>query len=105
VTHHYPKMHPEAAKHGREEMAKALAQAADIESTIDGGQYFGEARFRYADEVGVQLLPPLDDPSCMEELRDTAMTLANFAQHVAQAYLQARPSGTFAVEPGANGST
>jgi hypothetical protein len=57
VTHHYPEAHPEAAKHGQEEMANALAAAADIESTIDSGRYFGEARFRYADEVGVQLLP------------------------------------------------
>jgi hypothetical protein len=85
---------------GQEEMAYALAQAADIESTIDSGQYFGDARFRYADEVGVQLLPPLDDRRWMEELRDTAMALADFAQRAAQAYLQARPAGTFTVERG-----
>jgi hypothetical protein len=104
VTHHYPKMHPEAAKHGQEEMANALAQAADIESTIDSGRYFGEARFRFADEVGVQLLPPLEDRTWMEDLRDVAMALADFAQRAAQAYLEARPAGTFAVGPTSNGS-
>jgi hypothetical protein len=104
VTHHYPKMHPEAVKHGQEEMANALAQAADIESSIDSGRYFGEARFRYADEVGVQLLPPLDDRRWMEDLRDIAMALADFAQRAAQAYLQTRPAGTFAVERTPDGS-
>jgi hypothetical protein len=29
VTHHYPKMHPAAAQHGQEEMANALAEAAE----------------------------------------------------------------------------
>jgi len=98
VTHHYPKMHPAAAQHGQEEMANALAEAADVESAIDSGQRFGEARFRYADEVGVQLLPRLDDPSWVEGLSDTAMALADFAQRAAQAYLEARPAGTFTVE-------
>lgn len=98
VTHHYPKMHPAAAQHGQEEMANALAAAAEIESTIDSGQRFGEARFRFADEVGVQLLPSLDDLAWMGQLRDTAMALADFAQRSAQAYLETRPVGTFALE-------
>jgi hypothetical protein len=104
VTHHYPKMHPAAAQHGQEEMASALAEAADIESTIDSGQRFGEARFRYADEVGVQLLPRLDDLIWVEGLRDTAMALADFAQRAAQAYLEARPAGTFTVGRAAGSS-
>jgi hypothetical protein len=56
-------MHQADAQHGQEEMPNALADAAGIESTIDSGQRFGDARFRYADEVGVQLLPRLDDTS------------------------------------------
>jgi len=104
VTHHYPKMHPEAARHGQEEMANALAQAADIDSTIDSGQYFGEARLRYADEVGVQLLPRLDNPGWMEALQDTAMALADFAHCAAEAYLEARPAGTFTIERPVSGS-
>jgi hypothetical protein len=103
VTHHYPKMHPEAAKHGEEEMASALAASADIEGTIDSGKRFADARFGYADEVGVQLLPPLDDVSWVEELRDTAMTLAEFTQRAAQTYLEARPAGTFTVDQATNG--
>ena len=104
VTHHYPKMHSAAAEHGKEEMANALAAAADIESTIDSGQRFGDARFRFADEVGVQLLPPLEDPSWVERLRDTAMALAELAQRAAQTYLEARPAGTFTVERTASSS-
>lgn len=104
VTHHYPKMHPNAAEHGQEEMANALADAADIESTIDSGQRFGDARFRYADEVGVQLLPSLEDTNWVERLRDTAMALADFAQRAAQTYLEARPAGTFTVESDAGAS-
>jgi hypothetical protein len=34
----------------------------------------------------------------VEGLRDTAMALADFAQRSAQAYLEARPAGTFTVE-------
>ncbi len=98
VTHHYPKMQPAAAQHDKEEMANALDEAADIESTIDSGRKFGDARFRFADEVGVQLLPPLDDARWMEKLRDTSMALANFAQRAAQSYLESRPDGTFTVE-------
>lgn len=104
VTHHYPKMHPAAAEHGQEEMANALAGAAEIESTIDSGTRFGDARFRFTDEVGVQLLPPLEKPAWVEQLRDTAIALADFAQRAAMAYLESRPSGTFIVEPAADSS-
>jgi hypothetical protein len=98
ATHHYPKMHPAAAQHGQEAMANALAEAAEIESTIDSGERFGEARFRYADEIAVQLLPRLDDQSWMAELRDTAIALADFAQRTAQTYLKTRPAGTYILE-------
>lgn len=104
VTHHFPKMHPAAAQDGKEEMTNALAGATDIESTIDTGQRFGDARFRYADEVGVQLLPSLEDTSWVEKLREAALALADFAQRAALAYLEVRPDGTFTVEPDANGS-
>lgn len=104
VTHHYPKMHPAAAEHGHEEMANALADAGDIESTIDSGVRFGDARFRFADEVGVQLLPPLDDAAWVEDLRDTAMALADLAQRAARAYLDSRPIGTFRVDEGPDSS-
>jgi hypothetical protein len=97
VTHHYPKMHPDAAQHGEDVMANALAAAADLEGTIDSGARFIDARFGYADEVGVQLLPSVDDSSWVEALRDTAMTLAEFAQRAAQNYLEMRPAGTFTV--------
>jgi len=53
---------------------------------------------RDADGVGVQLLPPLDDASWVEDLRDTATALAELAQRAAQSYLEARPAGTFTVD-------
>jgi len=105
VTHHYPRMHPAAVQHGQEEMANALAEAADIESTIDTGERFGDARFRFADEVGVQLLPDLSDPGWVVALRETAMALADFAQRAARGYLQSRPAGSFIVEPGTDHGT
>ena len=98
VTHHYPKMHPDAALHGEEEMASALAAAAELEGTIDSGSRFVDARFGYADAVGVQLLRSVNDASWMEALRDTAMALAEFAQRAAQNYLERRPAGTFTVD-------
>ena len=70
-------------------------------STVtDSGERFGDARFRYADGVGVQLLPGLDDTSWVEALRDAAMAMAEFAQRAVQTYLEARPAGTFTVEKG-----
>jgi hypothetical protein len=104
VTHNYPKMHPAAVEHGKEEMANALAKAADAESTIDSGGRFGDARFRFADEVGVQLLPGLDNTGWVEALRDASMAMAEFAQRAAQTYLEARPAGTFTVEHGVSKS-
>ena len=50
----------------------------------------------------MQLLPSLDDPSWVEDLRDAAMTLAEFAQRAAQSYLETRPAGTFTVDQGAS---
>jgi hypothetical protein len=94
-------MHQADAQHGQEEMPNALADAAGIESTIDSGQRFGDARFRYADEVGVQLLPRLDDTSWIEELRDTAMALADCAQR-GTGLVEARPAGIFTIERGAS---
>lgn len=97
-------MHPDAAQHGEEDMANPLVAVAGIEGTIDSGERFADARFGYADEVGVQLLPPPDDADWMEELRDTAMALAEFAQRAAQKYMETRPVGTFTVDHG-NGAS
>lgn len=91
-------MHPVAAQYGQEEMANALAKSADLESTIDSGECFADARFRYVDEVGILLLPPIDDARWVEQLRYTAMALADFAQRAAHVYLESRSAETFTVE-------
>ncbi len=82
----------------------STVEACSVSWEIDSGQRFGEARFGYADEVGVQLLPRLDDLGWVEALRDTAMALADFAQRAAEAYLEARPAGAFRVERAASSS-
>jgi hypothetical protein len=74
VTFHYPEMHPDKAEHGREELTAALEAAAELESSIEAGVYFGSVRFRFADEVAVQWLP--DGPeqaTLLENLRESVL--------------------------------
>jgi hypothetical protein len=97
VTFHYPKMHPQAAEHGQEEVTEALKAAAEIESTIADDETFGSLRFNFADEVVVQWLPDEDEKELIAELREAVMALALFAQQSAGAYLEAHPK-TFTVD-------
>jgi hypothetical protein len=104
VTFHYPELHPDKAAHGAEEIHEALAEAADIESTITAGDYFGSVRFGFADDVVVQWLPDVDTDAreVLSQLRDAVLALARFVQRAARAYLESRPDGTFTVEPDAS---
>jgi hypothetical protein len=97
VTFHYPKMHPEAAEHGAEEITQALKAAAEIEGTITDEDTFGSVRFGFADEVVVQWLPDEDARERIAQLRRSVWALARFVQQAAGAYLEARPS-TFTFE-------
>ncbi|MEN3285196.1 MAG: hypothetical protein V7607_6336 [Solirubrobacteraceae bacterium] len=97
VTFHYPRMHPQAAEHGAEEITEALKKAAEIESTITEEGTFGSVRFEFADEVVVQWLPDADAPERIAQLRESVMALARFVQQAARAYLEARPD-SFTVE-------
>jgi hypothetical protein len=97
VTFHYPRMHPQAAEHGAEELTEALESAGEIESTITDDDTFGSVRFEYADEVVVQWLPDADARERIAQLRESVMALARFAQHAAGAYLEAHPD-TFTVD-------
>jgi hypothetical protein len=96
VTFHYPEMHPERAKHGKEEITEALQSAADLESSIEDEGRFDSVRFHFADEVGVQWIPEgPDQKATLENLRESVMALSRFAQRAAQAYMESRPEGTF----------
>lgn len=50
VTFHYSEMHPERAAAGREEIGRALRDAADIESEITIGGELISVRFKFADQ-------------------------------------------------------
>jgi hypothetical protein len=81
VTFHYPEMHPEKAAHGKEEIREALRKAASLEGTITASGDFGTLRFGFADDVPVQWLPDTETQvHRIEELRESVMALARFAQ-------------------------
>lgn len=100
VTFHYPEMHPQKAAHRAEEIYEALANAAEIESTITAGDNFGSVRFGFADDVVVQWLPDVgaEARDILSQLRETVLALARFVQRASRAYLEGRPQGTFTVD-------
>lgn len=99
---HYPKMHPEAAKHGQEPAANALAKAANLTSTIEVGDfYFGEARFHFADEVVVQWIPEQGMRRALRNLGGDATALVRVVTAAAERYVEEEKKGnpgTFIVQ-------
>jgi hypothetical protein len=99
VTFHYPEMHPDKAAHGKEEILQALRDAATLEGTITARDSFGTVRFGFADDVAVQWLPDVETQvHLIEQLRESVLALARFAQRAAGAYLRSRPEGTSTIE-------
>jgi hypothetical protein len=107
VTFHYPEMHPDKAKHGKEEITEAMKAASELEGTISFGQGMGSVRFGFADQIAVQWLPDVENEGhLISTLREAVMALARFAQRAVGAYLESRPADRYTVEaaPGpANG--
>jgi len=95
ITFHYPELHAEKAMHGKEEIANALARAGKLSGAITHEKSFGSVRFRFADQVAVQLLPSA--PEKVQSLARAMNTLAGFVQHAARSYLDAHPPDTFTV--------
>lgn len=97
---HYPDIQPEKERAGREEMANALAEAADITSTIEGGDDYASFRACYADEVAVQLVAPEQEEleHLLEELRGPMFELVEFAEAVLLAFLTSDPAHREKVE-------
>jgi len=94
VTFHYPEMHTDKAAHGKEEILQALRDAATLEGTITARDSFGTVRFGFADDVAVQWLLDVETQvHLIEQLRESVLALARFAQRSAGAYLRSRPEG------------
>jgi hypothetical protein len=100
VTFHYSEMHPDKAAHGKEEITKALEDAAELPGTVYVSDELGGVRFWFADEVVAQWLPPDESkPATIITLRDALMALVRFTQRAFAAYQSHRPDGTFTEEP------
>lgn len=100
VTFHYSEMHPDKAAHGKEEIAQALEDAAELPGTVYVSDELGGVRFWFADEVVAQWLPPDESkPATIVTLREALMALVRFTQRAFAAYQSRRPPGTFAEEP------
>src|SRR4051794_36573829 len=98
TTFHYPELDPQKARNGREEMSRALAKAAAIESEIaevDGA--FGTIRFHFADQVGAQLLPNVQDGWVLDAFGSAGEALTRFAQLAVNAYLATKNRADFAL--------
>lgn len=88
VTFHYPKMHPNAAAHGDEELMKAMDASAGQQGTITEGKRAGEIRFGFADEVVVQWLPPVENSrETLGKLVEAVTALGEFARKAIESYL------------------
>ena len=95
VTFHYPKMHPDKAAAGQDEITNALTKAASSDGTITQGETATSVRFRFADEVVVQWLPDLDaEAESLITTRGAVLRLAHFTRSAVRAYLDSRPAGT-----------
>jgi hypothetical protein len=99
VTFHYPVLQRDKAAAGQEELHDALTRAAQHDGTI---AYTDDAllsvRFRFADEVTVQWLPPEEDSALLERLSQSGMALTRYVQRAVGAYLDSLPPGTYTVE-------
>ena len=79
VTFHYPELQRDEAAAGQEELHDALTRAAPNEGTItytDGSAI--TIRFRFADEVTVQWLPPDAESARLTRLSEAGMALTRY---------------------------
>ena len=92
---HYPEMHPSKERAGIEELAKALHDARDVVSSIEGGLEYASFRASFADEVTVQFVSPDDEgiKTLLEELSGPMFELIEFGEQVLLAHLKRIDSG------------
>lgn len=94
-TFHYPSLHPDKARAGKEEVMNALVEAAGTVSRIDSSDRFLGTRFSFADEIVAQWVPALLAPEEVEALRRAVLAIPNLAIAAVEAYAATRPPGTF----------
>jgi len=101
VTSHYPVLHPAKHAAGDEEIANAMQRtAADgVHGRVTVGETDKSLRFHYADEVAVQLLPPVsDNPGLIARPLDANIAIGRFAGLAWGAYREAH-ADAFTLEP------
>jgi hypothetical protein len=77
---HFPELHPERFRAGKEELANALSKAADQLSPMqwDDNDPHDSMRFYFSDDVLVHMLPPVDVE--LPELIQAAWDVQEFAR-------------------------
>lgn len=86
---HYPEMHPAREAAGHEELAQAMNDAADIRSSIAGGEDYASFRALFADEIALQFLAR--DEKEREQLREPMFELVQFTEQVLVEHLKRCP--------------
>ena len=99
VTAHFPELVREAHEHGAEQLANALARAADFPGDVTLPGSDKTLRFHYADTVAVNLLPDVTaNPTAIKELATALIAMSRFVGAAFVAYAQAHPEA-FSLEP------
>lgn len=81
---HYPEMHPAKEAAGQEELAAAMAAAAEMRSSIAGGEDYASFRALFADEIALQFIAreSAETARLLEELQKPMFELVHFTEHV-----------------------
>jgi hypothetical protein len=82
-------MHPERVRRGLHAVARALADAAEIDTPLGSGDRIGDVRYTFADSVAIAWLPDEAEPQ-IDVLRDRIMDIAWFAQRAVSSYFLSR---------------
>jgi hypothetical protein len=98
VTFHYPWLIREKYDAGVEPVANALLAASDIESTITVGERKASVRFRFADEVGVQLVGLFENRDLVKALSAARIALGEFVCAAMRRYMKGLGAGIVRTE-------
>jgi hypothetical protein len=90
---HYPEMHPAREAAGQEELAQAMNTAANIRSSIAGGEDYASFRALFADEIALQFLTgdEQETEQLMEQLQQPMFDLVQLAERVLLEHLKRYP--------------
>jgi hypothetical protein len=87
---HYPTLHPARDEAGVEELANAMRDASNLESSIEGGREWASFRARFADEIAVQFVGASESETreLLDGLQAPMFSLVEFGEAVLLQYLQ-----------------